>query len=226
MSGNISPKPKKFPQPPLLIITDRHRARRPLEDIAEAAFAAGARWLSLREKDLDPAERVRLLRRLVERGRKYGATVMVHEDIAAAEAAGAAGVHLPGGVSPSAARARLGPAATIGCSAHDLAELPALAQAGADYASFSPIFATASKPGYGPALGLEKLACAAAASPLPLIALGGVDPANARSCLAAGAAGIAVMGGIMAASDPAAMLRALITSLGSNLVAPSADDHS
>lgn len=216
----------RLPRPRLLIITDRRQATRPLEEIAEAAFAAGCRWLSLREKDLDARDRVSLLRRLVQQGKPYGAVVMVHEDMAAAEAAGAAGVHLPGGVSPEAARQRLGASAIIGCSAHDPRELPALAAAGADYASLSPIFPSVSKPGYGPALGLEALSRAAAASALPVIALGGVDAANAGPCLAAGAAGIAVMGGLMRAADPAAMLRALITSLGSSLVAPPGDGHS
>jgi len=226
VTGNPPPGFLRLPRPPVLVITHRRQARRPLEEIAELSFAAGCRWLSLREKDLDPGERLGLLRRLVEQGRRHGALVMVHEDVAAAEAAGAAGVHLPGGVSPAAARRRLGAAAIIGCSAHDPRELPALAAAGADYASLSPIFLSASKPGYGPALGLETLARAAAASTLPILALGGIDATNAARCLAAGAAGVAVMGGVMTAADPAAMLRALITSLGSNLAAPPADGHS
>ncbi|HYM03912.1 MAG TPA: thiamine phosphate synthase [Stellaceae bacterium] len=217
---------RRLPEPALLIITDRMQARRPLEAIAEACFAGGCRWLSLREKDLDARERAALLARLIAIGKRHDAVVTVHDDIDAAAECGAHGVHLPGGVSPEAARHRLGPAALIGCSAHDRRELSALAAAGADYATLSPIFASAGKPGYGPALGIDALAGAAAASPLPLIALGGIDGGNAARCIAAGAAGVAVMGSVMTAADPAAMLRTLITSLGAGLAAPGGAGHS
>lgn len=208
-----------LPDPPILVITDRRQARRPLEELAEAVFAAGGRWLSLREKDLDAAARVALLRRLVALGRACGATVTVHEDIAAARAAGAAGVHLPAGVSPAAARQTLGAGALIGASAHSEAELAALAEAGADYATLSPIFPSASKPGYGPPLGLDRLARAAAATTLGLIALGGVAAGNAARSIAAGAAGVAVMGEIMRADDPAALMAGLIKTVGAALAA-------
>ena len=55
----------RLPVPPLLVISDRRQARRPLEELAEAAFAGGCRWFSLREKDLPPAERRALLGALV-----------------------------------------------------------------------------------------------------------------------------------------------------------------
>lgn len=209
----------RLPQPPILVITDRRQARLPLEAVAEEVFAAGGRWLSLREKDLDAAARAALLARLVVLGGRYGATVTVHEDIAAAIAAGAAGVHLPAGVSPQAARRALGPGALIGCSAHAEGELAALMAAGADYATLSPIFLSASKPGHGPALGCERLARAAAATRLGVIALGGVAAGNAAACIAAGAAGIAVMGGVMTATAPAAVVAELIKTLGEALAA-------
>jgi len=41
----------RLPVPPLLVISDRHQARQPLEQVAEAVFAGGCRWFSLREKD-------------------------------------------------------------------------------------------------------------------------------------------------------------------------------
>jgi thiamine-phosphate pyrophosphorylase len=48
----------RLPEPPLLVITDRRQARAPLEDVAAAVFAAGGRWLLLREKDLASLERM------------------------------------------------------------------------------------------------------------------------------------------------------------------------
>jgi thiamine-phosphate pyrophosphorylase len=204
--------PVNLPDPPLLVISDRSRARLPLIDIAEAAFRGGCRWFSLREKDLPAAERRVLLADLVELGRRFGALVMAHEDIDAVEAVGAGGVHLPAGSDPAAARRRL-PRGLIGVSAHSENEAGAQLRAGADYVTLSPIFLTDSKPGYGPALGLDALAAAAAEAPGPIIALGGIAPANAAACLAAGARGVAVMGEIMRAADPEATIRQLLAAL-------------
>ena len=190
-----------LPHPPLLVISDRSQARRPLVEIAEAAFRAGCRWFSLREKDLPAAERLDLLRALVALGRRFDATITAHDDLDAVVAAGAGGVHLPGGGDPAAARRRL-PAGLIGVSAHGPEEAAAQLKAGADYVTLSPIFLTASKPGYGPAVGLEALAEAARLSSGPVVALGGINEENVAACLAAGASGVAVMGEVMRAADP------------------------
>jgi thiamine-phosphate pyrophosphorylase len=191
----------RLPDPPLLVISDRRQARRPLEDIAEAAFSGGCRWFSLREKDLPASERRIVLTALVALGRRFGATVMVHEDVEAAAIAGAAGVHLPRGGSPQSTRRRL-PGALIGASAHSGPEAASLLRAGADYVTVSPIFPTASKPGYGPALGLDHLVTIIAEADGSVVALGGIGIENAALCRAAGAHGIAVMGEIMRAVDP------------------------
>ena len=199
----------QLPDPPLLVISDRRQARRPLVEIAAAALRAGCRWFSLREKDLPGTERRELLAALVALGHDFGATVMVHEDVAAAVAAGAGGVHLPGGGDPQAARALL-PAGLVGASAHSPAEAAAQLKAGADYVTLSPIFLSASKPDYGPAVGLAALSETARLAPGPVVALGGISEANLAACLAAGAKGIAVMGEVMRAADPEATVRRLL----------------
>jgi len=198
-----------LPAPPLLVISDRQQAARPLPSIAAAAFRGGCRWFSLREKDLPAEARCELLAALVALGHRYGATVTVHDDIAAAAATGAAGVHLPAGGDVMAARRHL-PHGLIGVSAHTPEEAAAQLAAGADYATLSPIFLTRSKPGYGPAIGLDKLSAAARLSAGPIVALGGIDESNIAQCLAAGAAGIAVMGEVMRAGDPEAAIRRLL----------------
>ena len=199
----------RLPVPPLLVISDRHQAGRPLEEVAEAVFAGGCRWFSLREKDLPPEERRALLAALVALGHRFGAAVTAHEDIEAVAAVAADGVHLASRGSPEAARARL-PDALIGASAHSADEAVALLRAGADYVTASPVFLTPSKPGYGPALGLEGLSHIVARSPGPVIALGGITAENAASCIAAGARGVAVMGEIMRAGDPGAATAAIL----------------
>ena len=202
----------RLPAPPLLVISDRRQARRPLEELAAAIFAGGCRWFSLREKDLPPAERCALLKALVALGQRWGATVTVHEDVDAAVIAGAAGVHLPSAGNPKAARARL-PDGLIGASAHSAAEASALLGSGADYVTVSPVFPTASKPGYGPAIGLDGLAEIVTRVPGPVIALGGINAATAPLCLSAGASGVAVMGEMMRATNPQAAMEAMLAAI-------------
>jgi thiamine-phosphate pyrophosphorylase len=202
----------RLPVPPLLVISDRHQTRLPLEQVANGVFAGGGRWFSLREKDLPPAERRALLGRLVALGRHFGAVVTVHEDIDAAAAADADGVHLPSASNVAAARSRL-PHGLTGASAHSAEEASALLRAGADYVTVSPIFVTASKPGYGPALGLDGLGCIVAEAPGPVVALGGITDGNAAACLAAGARGIAVMGEVMRSEDPRVAVERLLRAI-------------
>jgi thiamine-phosphate pyrophosphorylase len=199
----------KLPDPPILVISDRSQLCRPMLAVAEAVFAGGCRWFSLREKDLPAAERRILLAALVELGHSYGAVVTAHEDVNAVVAIGGDGVHLPGGSDPHTVRMRL-PQALIGASAHSAAEASAQLGAGADYVTISPVFLTASKPGYGPAIGLDGLAKAAAAALGPVLALGGITAQNAGLCRSAGAAGIAVMGEVMRAADPRATVTDMI----------------
>jgi thiamine-phosphate pyrophosphorylase len=196
---------------PLLVITDRKGAPRPLEETVAAALRGGCRWLSLREKDLGHAERSALLDRAVALARPFGATITVHGDLEAAEAAGV-GVHLPAGASPAQARARLGEGALIGLSVHSARGAAAVHPA-ADYVTLSPIFGSISKPGYGPALGVQGLADAVAGARVPIVALGGIEAGNLDSCFAAGAAAVAVMGAVMTAADPEAATAALVRAL-------------
>jgi opacity protein-like surface antigen len=102
------------------------------------------------------------------------------------------------------ARQRLGGAVLIGISAHSDADIAAAAAAGADYVTLSPIYPTASKPGYGPALGLSTIS-AATRHGIPIVALGGIAADRVGPTLGAGAAAVAVMGTVMRADDPERM---------------------
>jgi len=201
-----------IPDPPLLIISDRSQARLPLEEVARAAFEGGCRWFSVRERDLPRPEHFLLLRQIGVMGTRYGATVMVHGDTVPQPMTRASGVHLPSGGDPAALRRRM-PHGLIGASAHSSEEAAALIAAGADYVTVSPVFLTESKPGYGPVLGLDGLAAAVAAAKGPVVALAGITPANAAACIKAGAAGVAVVGEVMRAADPEAVVRALVAAI-------------
>jgi len=200
----------RLPDPPLLLITDRRQARRPLLEVVRGALDGGCRWISVREKDLRAAEQATLARSIKDLAAPFEALVTLHGDATLALEAGVDGAHLPSRSDVASARAVLGPDRWLSVSTHAEDEIEAAAAGGADAVTLSPVFASASKPGYGPAIGIERLAEVAAHSPLPIIALGGVDDAaRARACLDAGAAGIAVMGAIMRAADPAAAIAAL-----------------
>ncbi len=210
-----------MPDPPLLLITDRTQAAGDLADVVAAACAGGCRWVSLREKDLSELDQLALFARLRTVTAPFGARLTLHGDPALAHAAGADGVHLPDGASPAHARALLGTGALVGLSVHRVADAAALDPAPLNYITASPAFLTASKPGYGPALGLEGLRTFAAAAPIPVIALGGIAAETAGSCRQAGAAGLAVMGGVMRAADPAQEFRVLLQAFGRGDARPS-----
>jgi len=202
----------RLPEPPLLLVTDRRQAQIPLPELIEAAFAAGCRWASLREKDLPKAEQLALTHHLLPLAQRFGAKLTLHGDPALAQAAGCDGVHLQAGGDATTARALLGSSSLVGISIHHLAEAEALDPA-LDYAIAGPVRETASKPGYGPALGFAGLAAITAATRVPIIAIGGIDAETVPEILASGAIGVAVMGGIMRAANPAGEVKELIAAL-------------
>ena len=202
-----------------MVVTDRRMAVDAGHDLVEvvaAAIGGGASAVVLREKDMPSGDRYNLAMQLRSATAGTGTALIVASDVALARAVRADGVHLAAGdpwPGDSAAGLR------VGRSCHTAGELVAAATRGtADYGTFSPVFATTSKPGYGPALGIDGLAAgcravAAVGSPLAVYALGGIGPAQAAACVAAGAAGVAVMGGVMRAEDPGAIVRAIVCEL-------------
>ncbi len=207
----------QLPDPPLLLITDRRQARRPLTEIVADALAAGCRWVSLREKDLPQDGQILLARGLAPLAQARGAKLTLHGEAALAKLAGTDGVHLPAGVDAASARALIGPGKLIGVSIHTVTEAEAVDPAIVDYALAGPAFETASKPGYGPEIGRRGLLEIARAARVPVLAIGGINSARVGELIAAGAAGIAVMGGVMRAADAAQEVRALIATLAGSL---------
>jgi thiamine-phosphate pyrophosphorylase len=162
-----------------------------VEDLetARRAIVAGATVVQLRLKA--PTEHV------VTAGRGFralGTTFVVNDDVDAALELGADGVHL-GQSDEGAARARAR-GLLLGRSATTYGQA---VTADADYLGVGPIWATPSKADTDPPMGLRELERICRAVSVPVIAIGGVDPSNARDCIRAGAAGVAV---IRAATDP------------------------
>jgi thiamine-phosphate pyrophosphorylase len=163
-----------------------------VEELATArrAVAAGATLVQLRVKA--PTDVV------VEHGAGFdelGVTFVVNDDLDAAVALGADGVHL-GQSDPGAERAReLG--LLLGRSVTTVEQAIA---ADADYLGAGPVWATPSKDDAEPPIGLEGLRRICVAVDVPVVAIGGVDATNAAACIESGATGVAV---IRAATDPA-----------------------
>jgi thiamine-phosphate pyrophosphorylase len=192
--------------PRILVITDRIQVRTAVEDVVrEICGNAGATWILLRERDLPPLERRHMAERLRVITNDCGAKLSISRDATLAADIGADGVHVQKVMDVSGIRAQL-PKGWIGVSAHNLSEVRAAKEVGADYVTLSPIFPTESKPGYGPPLGLETIREAAKIG-IPILALGGVTPRSAHACMEAGAHGLAIMGTVMRSKNPRAVMR-------------------
>jgi thiamine-phosphate pyrophosphorylase len=169
-------------------------------ETAKNAVAGGATVVQLRLKGAPSDE-------IVERGapfRTLGVTFVVNDDVRAAIALGADGVHLgqhdPGAELAKAAGLMLGRSATTPAQAVE-------AQAeGATYVGAGPIWETPTKADAEPPIGLDGLRAIAEAVAIPVVAIGGIDASNARACIEAGATGVAV---VRAAADAAEISAAL-----------------
>ena len=198
--------------PRVYLVTDAVPAA-DLPDRVAAALAGlppAVAAVQLRAKDMGGKDMLALARALRDVARAAGQWLMVNDRLDVAVAAGADGVHLPSrGVPVADARRLLGPGAIIGASCHSVAEVRRARDGGADFATFGPVFDTPSKRAWGPPVGLDALREAARLG-LPLVALGGVDPSNAASTVAAGAAGVAAIRAWLGAADAARAVRQLL----------------
>jgi thiamine-phosphate pyrophosphorylase len=176
-------------------ITDRKAVGgfRPLMEVIRDQLHLGVDYIQIREKDLSARELAEFSLAVLEvrengRHTRQPTKIILNSRADVALAIGADGVHLPA----DAPRQTL-PGLLVIRSCHSVQEVK---NAQADFIVFGPIFQ-----GHGdqPLMGLEQLRAAAAASPKPVFALGGVDWDNAAKCMAAGAEGIA---GIRLFQDP------------------------
>ncbi len=191
-------------------------------DLGAAVAAAlrgiprGAAAVHLREKDLGGRDLLACARVLLRACEAAGQLLLVNDRIDVALAVGAHGVHLPSaGVPPADARRLLGPSRLVGVSCHGEDDVRRALAGGADYATFGPVFDTPSKRAYGPPVGLDALRAAAGLG-LPLVALGGVDVANASEAVAAGARGVAAIRAWLCAPDPGSAVAALLAATRSS----------
>jgi thiamine-phosphate pyrophosphorylase len=104
-------------------------------------------------------------------------------------------------LSPEGVRTVIGPQRIVGVSTHSLEQLQQADAGPADYIAYGPVFATSSKRNPDPVVGLDGIRAARAVTRKPLVAIGGITRANARSVIDAGADSVAVIADLL--SSPA-----------------------
>jgi thiamine-phosphate pyrophosphorylase len=180
--------------------------------VAAACFQGGARLLQLRVKTGSSSEFLGLAEGVVADARPFAASVIVNDRADIARMAGAAGLHVgQGDLTPLEARG-IFERGVIGLSTHDLAQLDAGIDSGADYLAVGPIFGTATKETGYDARGLEFVRQAAERGK-PLVAIGGITLDRAVAVIAAGAASVAVITDLLTGGDPETRTRDYIRTL-------------
>lgn len=176
-----------------------------LSDVLQAE-ACGVRIVQYRNKTADTLAMYEEAVRLREICRK--ALFLVNDRIDIALAAQADGVHLGQSDMPyRAARRLLGPEKVIGITVHNLAEALKAEEAGADYLGVSPIFATSTKSDAGKPSGIALIEEIRARVDIPLIAIGGINLANAPQVVEAGADGLCAISAVVAGDDVSTEIR-------------------
>ena len=195
----------------VLVVTDPELPPgRALVEVVRAALCGGATAIQLRDKAAPAGDLVELARVLATETRAAGALLFVNDRVDVAIAAGADGAHLGDDDLPiDAARRIVPPGFLLGASAATADEVLTAAALGADYVGAGPVFATASKSDAGEAIGVGRIAQLVHRSAVPVVGIGGITPANARSVIEAGAAGVAVIAAVMRAEDPEVAARQL-----------------
>jgi thiamine-phosphate diphosphorylase len=187
----------------------------PHAELAAEAVRLSVPVIQLREKRLGDEALAAIARSLRDATRDTSTLLIINDRADLAAAVGADGVHVgPGDLSAAAARAVVGPRTLVGVSARSPEEIEAARRAGADYVGVGPVFPTATKPDALPPVGIRGLReAAAAAEPLPVVAIGGIDRDTAAGVLAAGARYVAVISAVCHAPDPIAALEAFVSSI-------------
>ncbi|HET7306833.1 MAG TPA: thiamine phosphate synthase [Gammaproteobacteria bacterium] len=191
----------KLPAGGLYAITDSKMQGDALACAVAAAIAGGATLIQYREKTTDRHRRWRDGERLQNICRDAGIGLIINDDVELAAALKTGGVHLGiGDMSLAEARAQLGDDAIIGVSCYDsLACAEQAAESGADYVAFGSFYPSSTKPGAVRAP--IDLLRAAGGLRVPVVAIGGITPANGPALIDAGADFLAVVTGVFAAAD-------------------------
>ena len=170
-------------------------------DYARDLAAGGVTLLQYRNK-VGPTREMLEHARAIRNALGDGVTLIMNDRADICIAADFDGVHVgQDDLSPQGARTVIGDRLILGFSTHNLEQLKEADAGPADYVAYGPVFATSSKKNPDPVVGLEGIRAARAATKKPLVAIGGINRANARSVIEAGADSVAVISELL--SNPA-----------------------
>jgi thiamine-phosphate pyrophosphorylase len=179
-----------------------------------AAIRGGASMVQLRDKNARTEDMIRTGRALMAAMAGSNVPLIVNDNIDVAIAINAHGLHVGQDDMPAdMARQKLGAGKILGLSVETEAAMQAVDPAIVDYVGVGPVFATATKPGHKPAIGLDGLKHLVGLSPLPSVAIGGLKAEHASAVSAAGAQGMAVVSAICGQPDPEAATRRLASEI-------------
>lgn len=180
-----------------------------------AVLAAGAPLVQVRTKSDSDRTRLGHAELGCDAARATGALCLVNDRVDLALAVGADGVHVGNDdLPPEVARRLLGPDAVVGATCRDAEQARRAEAAGASYLGVGPAHVTSTKAGLPEPMGPRGIERVAAAVDVPVIAISGVTAQNAPQLLDAGAWGVAVVGAVYRAPDPAAAVAELLEVLG------------
>ena len=195
---------QQLQESPLYLVTSPSEN---LFSVVEAALKGGLKLVQYRDKNQADVVRLANAQKLCRLCHQYGALFFVNDRADIAFAVGADGVHLGQQDIPiSLARQILGHHCLIGRSTTNPQEMQQAIAEGADYIVVGPVYETPTKAGKA-AAGLEYVRHAAANSPIPWFAIGGIDRENVKDVLNAGAKQVAVVRAIMQAENPTVVVR-------------------
>lgn len=188
----------------LYLVTDQPSLKgRTLIDVVQAAVQGGVTCVQLREKHANSRDFYAQAVALMDLLTPLNVPLIINDRLDIALACSAQGVHLGQSDLPvDAARKLLPPEVFIGWSVETMAEVAQSAALPVDYLGVSPVFATPTKTDTATPWGLEGLQRVRTATPLPLVAIGGIHLHNAASVLQAGADSLAVVSALCSAADP------------------------
>ena len=200
----------------VLVLTDRRLAgSRDVRDVVASALEAGARAIQLRNKGDSAWELLALGRDLRAMTRERGALLFVNDRVDVALALEADGVHVGPQDLPVAVVRTIAPSGfLVGRSADDPEVARRAVDEGADYIGCGTVYATTTKSDAGEGIGLSGLEAVVRAVRVPVVAIGGITLDRAPEVAATGAAGVAVVGAVMSAPDPAASVRRFMELFG------------
>jgi len=204
----------------LYLITDRRlfSSDNDLTRAVEEALSAGVRAVQLREKDLPTRDLLEMADRFRKITGRHNAKLFINDRLDIALSVGADGVHLgQSGIPVRAVREVVKNKLMIGCSTHSTREAIEAQGGGADFITFGPLFHTPSKLKYGEPLGLEALREVSKKITIPIFGIGGIKSENIKDILHAGAAGVALIRGILGAAaglNRSASAREYLTKVG------------